>query len=85
MQTRLNQSAAKGIAHREAQLMQQLARLDAMSPVQVLTRGYALVYHENKLVTSVQDAAPGDRLHIRLGDGEIHAVVQAHTGESHGI
>lgn len=85
MQTRLNQSAANGIAHREAQLMQQLARLDAMSPVKVLTRGYALVYHENKLVTSVQDAAPGDRLHIRLGDGEIHAVVQAHTGESHGI
>ena len=65
--------------------MQQLARLDSLSPVKVLTRGYALVYHENKLITSVQQAAPGDALHIRLGDGEIQAVVQAHTGESYGI
>ena len=29
--------------------------------------------------------AAGDELHIRLGDGEIQAVVQAHTGESYGI
>ena len=85
MQNRLKQSAANGIARREAQLMQQLARLDSLSPVKVLTRGYALVYHENKLITSVQQAAPGDELHIRLGDGEIQAVVQAHTGESYGI
>ena len=85
MQNRLKQSAANGIARREAQLMQQLARLDSLSPVKVLTRGYALVYHDNKLITSVQQAAPGDELHIRLGDGEIQAVVQAHTGESYGI
>ena len=85
MQNRLNQSAANGIARREAQLMQQLARLDSLSPVKVLTRGYALVYHENKLITSVQQAVPGDELHIRLGDGEIQAVVQVHTGESYGI
>lgn len=85
MQNRLDQGALQGIARRESLLMQQLARLDALSPVKVLTRGYALVYHENKLISSVQQTAPGDVLHIRLGDGEIRAEVQAHTGESYGI
>lgn len=85
MQNRLDQGALQGIARRESLLMQQLARLDALSPVKVLTRGYALVYHENKLIASVQQTAPGDVLHIRLGDGEIRAEVQAHTGESYGI
>ncbi|MEE3328342.1 MAG: exodeoxyribonuclease VII large subunit [Myxococcota bacterium] len=63
---------------RRAQLARTVARLDSLSPLGVLARGYALVRKEPEgtLLRRAEEVAVGDRLEIRLGDGEISAVVE---------
>ena len=52
------------------------AKLDAMSPLKVLTRGYALTQTEDGTVLrSVRQTSPGDNLRIVLTDGEVSATV----------
>ncbi len=52
------------------------AKLDAMSPLKVLTRGYAMVQDDQgRLLRSVDQAQPGDRVAVRLSDGRLQATV----------
>ena len=63
-------------ALRVAQCREVAARLDALSPLAVLGRGYALARTESgKLVRRAKDTAPGDVLQLRLEDGEVRARV----------
>jgi len=54
-------------------------RLEALSPLAVLGRGYSIVMSESGVVTSADGVRSGDRLKIRVADGEFDAV--AGTGE----
>ena len=52
------------------------AKLDAMSPLKVLTRGYAMVENEAHLVVrSVSQVSSGDKLHVSVSDGVLTATV----------
>ncbi|MBK7950334.1 MAG: exodeoxyribonuclease VII large subunit [Deltaproteobacteria bacterium] len=55
------------------------ARLDALSPLGVLARGYALVRRarDGRIVRSALDVAPAERLDIRLAEGRLVARVEA--------
>lgn len=59
----------------EQQLQQQAARLDMLSPLKILGRGYALAYHGDTLVRNAQQVSAGDVLRIRLAEGEIYASI----------
>lgn len=50
-------------------------KLDALSPLGVIARGYAVVYRDGKTVTRTADVAVGDKLTLRMSDGEIPAIV----------
>lgn len=50
-------------------------RLEAVSPVAILRRGYALVYREDTLVRSADMLQIGDTLTIQLADGRCKAAV----------
>lgn len=54
-----------------------VAQLDALSPLAVLARGYAIALQERtgRAVLSAADVAEGERLRIKLHDGELHAQV----------
>jgi exodeoxyribonuclease VII large subunit len=53
------------------------ARLDALSPLAVLGRGYAIVRHgDGRIVRGRDDAAVGDRLELRVADAELLARVE---------
>lgn len=55
-----------------------IAKLDAMSPLKVLTRGYAMAYiSDGKMVRSVNDVNAGDMLTVRVGDGRILTTVES--------
>lgn len=59
-----------------------LRRLDALSPLKVMQRGYSLVYNEKKrLVKSIKDVQLGDLVKVRLSDGELDCQVWAMKGE----
>jgi exodeoxyribonuclease VII large subunit len=48
------------------------AALDAMSPLKVLGRGYAIARKEDgTLLTRRADAVPGERFELRVSDGSI--------------
>jgi exodeoxyribonuclease VII large subunit len=55
------------------------ARLDALSPLAVLSRGYAIVYREpdGVIVRRAREVRPGDALRLRVSEGEIEATAKA--------
>ena len=52
------------------------AKLDAMSPLKVLIRGYAMAQmRDGAVVRSVSQVQIGDQLNISFSDGSLHATV----------
>lgn len=49
--------------------------LDKLSPLKVLSRGYAVVRQGDKIVRQVEEVTPGSRLQIDLSDGIVDATV----------
>lgn len=60
-----------------------LARsLEACSPLATVARGYAILQHrDGRVVRRVGDAAAGERLSARVGDGELQLRVEADGGD----
>ena len=52
------------------------AKLDAMSPMKVLTRGYSMTANaDGEVIRCVSQTAPGDRICISVSDGTVLATV----------
>ncbi|HTJ84799.1 MAG TPA: exodeoxyribonuclease VII large subunit, partial [Polyangiaceae bacterium] len=80
--TRATVAMATLVASRRAALAERAARLDAMSPLAVLGRGYAVVRTEDgRVVRRRDEVAAGERLHIRLAEGTVAATVDAPDDE----
>lgn len=58
-----------------AAIAEKAARLDSLSPLKTLSRGYSLVYREGRLINSAKDLTAGDNVEIRLSDGTVSATV----------
>ncbi len=56
------------------------AQLDALSPLRVLERGYAIALHEStgRAIRSQSEVKEGDRFRVRVSDGEFDAKVESH-------
>jgi exodeoxyribonuclease VII large subunit len=65
------------LADRRARVEAIGARLEALSPLKVLERGYALVFDASgKLIKDAAQVAPGDEIKARVARGEIESVVK---------
>lgn len=62
---------------RRARLATASARLDALSPLRVLDRGFAVVHHGGRPVLDASALEPGDALVLRFARGEADARVTA--------
>ncbi len=62
-------------------LAQAAGRLEALSPLSVLSRGYAVVYKEDKAVTRAEQIGSDDALRIRFADGSVSVRVKSREGE----
>jgi exodeoxyribonuclease VII large subunit len=72
----LHRDATRTITTRQTRLNRASARLEALSPLAVLDRGYALVYaSDGTLLRSAADTNPGDTIHARLAQGALEATV----------
>ena len=70
-------SPARVLADCEARLESYAARLESISPLRVLERGYVLVRDAAGLpVTSAAAAVPGGSLHLEFHDGTVDARVE---------
>jgi len=72
------QSAMQSKLHKSRESYARLAAsLDAMSPLKVLGRGYAIAKREDGIIVKkASDVKPGDRLSVRLKQDEITCVVE---------
>lgn len=71
--------AEKALHARRSQLENLAGRLESLSPLAVLGRGYSIVYRlpEKKVLLSAADTAAGEELLIQLAEGSIECTVSA--------
>jgi exodeoxyribonuclease VII large subunit len=65
----------RALDRRRAAFAQGVARLDSLSPLRVLERGYALATHDGRVVTDAASVKQGDRLEVRFARGRVTATV----------
>lgn len=63
---------------RRQQFGQTVAALDAMSPLKVLSRGYAVATNEKgRIIRSTSDTTNGEKLYLRVTDGSVSCRVES--------
>lgn len=56
--------------------IKQISKIDALSPLKTLSRGYSYTTNENnKTVNFVNDVKKGEKIHVRVVDGTFDAIV----------
>ena len=77
LQQRLGDVTGAVLARHRQKFAALAASLDAMSPLAVLGRGYAVARDENgRILKSYRETAPGKRVSVTLGEGGFTAVVE---------
>ena len=64
------------ISLKESQLAGTVELLDAFDPLRTLERGYSMVTKDGHLVSSAKALDKGDKITVKLSDGELEAVVE---------
>ncbi len=76
LQNRLVAAENQCISRNNQRYIALTAKLDAMSPLKVLTRGYAMAQTEGgEVVRSVSQVNPGDQINVSFSDGSLLATV----------
>jgi exodeoxyribonuclease VII large subunit len=74
---RLGTAVTRGVHAADARLRGAAARLDSLSPLAVLARGYAVCWNADRtaIVRDAESVAPGDRVRVTLQRGELDCTV----------
>lgn len=76
LKNRLTAAQNQNITGKKQQYIAALSKLDAMSPLKVLSRGYAMAQNQSgKVVRSVKQVEAGERIMIQLSDGKLSTTV----------
>ena len=77
LHSRLDTAAQRRLdaASREFSLL--AAKLDSLSPLRVLDRGYSITTSDSRVILSADQVAPGDPVHVRLANGTLDCRVEA--------
>ena len=54
---------------KQTKYVELVSKLDALSPLKTLTRGYSIVEKDEKIVKSIKDLNSGDKINLKLIDG----------------
>lgn len=76
VQRRLAMALERTLRRGRVELAGLAGRVDAMSPLKVLSRGYAIAKHENQAVTTVEQVQPGQAMDVLVADGVYHCRVE---------
>ena len=76
LQNRLISAQNRNISNQRRRFVSNVAKLDAMSPLKVLTRGYAVVSGDDgHIIRSAGEVKAGEPITVRVSDGKIYANV----------
>ena len=76
VQHRLALALERSLRRGRVELAELAGRIDAMSPLKVLGRGYAIARYQNQAVTTVGQVSHGDALDVMVSDGVLHCRVE---------
>lgn len=71
----MQNSIAKIYNEKKTNMVKHISKLDALSPLKTLTRGYSIVQLNGKVVKTVNELKKDDEIDIRLLDGKAKAKV----------
>lgn len=72
----LQNSILLKIKEDKTKFVKEVAKLDALSPLKTLTRGYSIVSKQDgRIAKEVKDLSQGEKVSIRLSDGKVDAQV----------
>lgn len=84
LRRRLVSAQTQSIDRRKRHFVELTAKLDAMSPLKVLTRGYAMAQTaDGTVIRSVKQVSSGDAITVQLSDGRVSATVN--DGKENGV
>jgi exodeoxyribonuclease VII large subunit len=69
----LERAGVSVVRDKRMQFTEKVAKLEALNPMSVLTRGFSAVYKDSKLLKSVSDVQKGDTVTVRMKDGTLKA------------
>ena len=76
LKNRLISAQNQNITRKNQQFIAAVSKLDAMSPLKVLSRGYAMAQNQNgEVVRSVKQVELGERIIVTFSDGKLSATV----------
>lgn len=67
---------ASRVGTEKTRLLSLAGKLDVLSPLKVLARGYGVVRKEEHIIHSVQQLAPEDEIELMLTDGSLRCTVE---------
>lgn len=76
---RLGDLSGRAVADKRQAFVALASSLDAMSPLKVLRRGYAVAKNENGILKSYRDAPAGSHIEVTLGEGSLQCTVDGGT------
>ena len=78
LEDNIQKSASVILKYKQVELSKSAARLEALSPLSVLSRGFAAVYsNDEKVITTVKDIKEDDILNLKMKDGTVTAAVKS--------
>ena len=75
MNTRLTRALENTLSNKQTAFARTVEKLNLVSPLNTLSRGYAIASKDKQVIRSVKEVEKGDSMNIRVQDGEIHCVV----------
>lgn len=82
LRQRLERAAVSAVEQDQRRFAALSGRLDALSPLKVLARGYAVATRQEQVLHSVAQLSPGEEIRLRLSDGTaLCAVERIEKGE----
>ena len=71
----LENSITSRIRDDKIRMVEVITRLDMMSPLKTLSRGYGIIEKDKSVIKSIKDLKVDDIVHIRLTDGNVDAKI----------
>ena len=72
---RIENSTTVKVKEKKTYMVEWITKLDTLSPLKTLTRGYSIVEKDGKMIKSINDLNSKDKISIKLTDGEKQAEI----------
>ena len=75
LESRLKQALSYGVSRKQDRFASLVEKLNLVSPLNTLSRGYAIASHGKTVIRSTQDVSKNDQIQVRVQDGILECEV----------